>query len=316
MTRNTYSEIDILGINHDQARIQTEEPLSDRFGEFPRPSGTYENAKAKMEAALRTNAPPSPELIKINAHLNRWESYLGIGQVSSFPLVLNAAINDICNARCLFCPYDPKEATPARLKIENLKNATWLKFVRTFRPNGALAEPLSHPEITEILELVREMAPYIELSLTTNASLMKPQLIEAITGFVSTMRISLNAACKESYEILMAPLKWEQTIDNLKRLEDAKIRLGTDKPRLIGSYVLNKHNFDELPELPALLSSIGIFTVSIVEMYIPPQSNSRKVFSKDDTLQADKEHIQHIYSKFHEECERYNVNLTAPLPYT
>ncbi len=313
---NTYSEIDFLGVNHDQARIQKEEPSSDRFGEFPRPSGTYKKAKAKMEEALRTNAPPSPKLIKINTHLNKWESYLGIGRVSSFPVVLNAAINDVCNARCLFCPYDPKEASPARIKIEDLKNASWLKFVRTFRPNGALAEPLSHPEITDILGLVREMAPYIELSLTTNASLMTPQLIETIAGFVSTMRISLNAARKESYEILMTPLKWEQTIDNLKRLEAAKIRLGTDKPRLIGSYVLNNHNLDELPELPALLSSLGMSTVSVVEMFIPPQFNSRKVFSKDDAVQADKEHIQQVYSKFRNECERYGISLTSPLPYT
>lgn len=314
--KHTHNNSGIQRIGHDEARILLEKSSQERRGELVRPSGTYELAKAKMDEAIRTNAEPSAKLIRMNTHLNRWEAYLGIGKVSSFPVVINAAINDVCNARCLFCPYDPEVATHGRIKLENLRNATWLKFVSRFRPNGALAEPLSHPEITEVMEVVRTNAPFIDLALTTNASLMTPRLADAIAGYVSTMRLSLNAARKDTYEYLMAPLKWEKTLDNLRRLQDAKERLNTSKPIITASYVLNKHNFDELPDLPSVIASVGITTAAVVEMYIPPSLNSRKVFTAQDTVQVSSEKIKSVYSDFYKECKIHNVNLISPLPYT
>jgi MoaA/NifB/PqqE/SkfB family radical SAM enzyme len=298
----------------DHLALTRGEPPADRRGMPPRPDGSYEHYKRIIEEAVKHDHPPSRDLIRANTRLATWEAFLGIGKVSSFPVKLHVALNDICNARCRFCQYAPEHATASMVRAADIRRAKWLKFVEAFMPNGGLSEPLIHPEIVEIMEQVHENAPFIQMFITTNASLLNDKIIRSFAGFLTEMFISLNAARKETYEFLMNPLKWERTLDNIKRLQKTKAEIGTDKPTMKVSYVLNKHNFEELPELPEVLASLGIGIARVMEMAVPRPIQSRKLLTIDDMVPDDRMRVNKVFSKFKEECTKHRISLTHPLP--
>lgn len=287
---------------------------SRRRGRGPRPSGNYERHLEFIRNAIATDAPPSPELIAENKQLAAWEAYLGIGELSSFPVALHLAITDVCNARCLFCSYTPENATNRTVRLSDIARADWLKFVERFYPNSALGDPLVHPEIVPILRRIREQAPFVKMGMTTNAALLSNEIVEAITGHLHSMAVSLNAARRQTYEIVMAPLKWDVTIDNLKRLTSRMREQGTDKPEIQGSVVVHRHNLDELPEMPALLKSIGIDRMRVLVMTLPKPVASRKLYGPEDLIHHEPRKANRIFAELRQECAVHNVAIVGQLP--
>ncbi len=280
----------------------------------PEPPGTYETALADMEHALEHDLPPSPRLIQINNRLAAWEAYLKIGKVKSFPSILHVALNDICNARCAFCIYSPERSTGKFVSAEDIRRAKWLKYVQAFFPNAGLSEPLVHPEITDILETVRENAPYINMHMTTNLSLLNDRLISSFVGHLSVLIVSLNAASRDTYEFLMPPLKWATVTANIRATVKAKQAANARLPEIQAGYVLNRHNFQELPTLPAVLSDLGVFATRIIEFAVPGPIASRKLLSFEDRIPNDRSAIEDVFGRFRHHCEAYGVKLTHPLP--
>jgi MoaA/NifB/PqqE/SkfB family radical SAM enzyme len=285
-----------------------------RRGTVARPSGSYEFYKDFIEQAVRTGAPPSPELIKYNKRLASWEAYLGVAEVSSFPVRFYAAITDLCNARCTFCPYATENATGRHIQLADIERADWLRFVERFDPNSALGEPLIHPQIAEILEAVRRQAPFIKVGITTNASLLSPRVIRTVVGHLSAMTVSLNAARKETYERVMKPLKWDQTLANLTALAAEKKRLGTTLPDVQGSVVVHRHILDELPEVPSVLRSVGIDSMRVLVMTVPKPVESRQLFTQADLIHHEPARANRAFRELVREAERNGVRLVNRPP--
>lgn len=297
-----------------EPRTSVDLPPIGRRGTLARPPRTYGFYRDFIEHAVRTNAPPSPDLIQHNKHLASWEAYLGIAEVSSFPVRLYAAITDLCNARCTFCPYATENATGRQVQLADIERADWLKFVERFDPNSALGEPLIHPQIAEILETVRQQAPYIKLGLTTNASLLDARVISAVVGHLTSMVVSINAARKETYEAVMKPLKWEQTLGNLRALAEEKARLGTSLPEVQGSIVVHRHNLDELPEFPAVLRALGIDSMRLLVMTVPQPVESRRLFTTDDLVHQEPAKANRAFRDLVAEAERHGVRMVNRPP--
>jgi wyosine [tRNA(Phe)-imidazoG37] synthetase (radical SAM superfamily) len=128
------------------------------------------------------------------------------------------------------------------------------------------------------------------------------------------MIISLNAARKESYEALMPPLKWDRILRNIERIQEEKARQGRDRPQLQAGYVLNKHNLDELPELPSLLRRIGVEACRIIELKVPKPIQSRALLTDEDVASHDRTLALRKFEEFEAECRAHDIRLTQPLP--
>lgn len=297
--------------------------LRSRDAEFPaygnRPAlrGSYELWKRLVEDAVQSDAPPSPELVVANEMLAAWESHLGIGRVSSFPVTTSLNITDVCNARCTFCPYVPERVSHQRISLDKLRRSDWLRFSKVFTPNGGgLGDPITHPDIDEIIAIVRELAPYIIFTMITNGSLLREKALNSLAGFARLIKFSLNAGRKETYEKTMYPLKWDKTVDNFKRLRDRKLALGTDLPTMRAGYVLHKHNIDELPELPRLLREWGFSELFINVMVPPPPSPSagRPLMTRQDTIFEVVDLAQRRFEELRLECARHQIQIFDGLP--
>ncbi|WP_444946760.1 radical SAM protein [Microbulbifer sp. VTAC004] len=285
------------------------------YGNFPPLRGNYEDWKSFIEDAVAEDAKASFELIEANQILAAWETALGIGKVSSFPISISASITDICNARCNFCAYLPERVSNQKLSFDQFQKANWLKFCRAFRPNGGgLGEPFAHPKILEILEQLRETAPYLSLGSVTNGSIMRPEVADIVAQYFSYLYVSVNAARKETYEWTMAPLKWERFVDNMDRLNDLKQRHGRERPWLRAGYVVHSGNLDELPELPALLRRFGFKDLNVNPMVPPPQYGRNQLLTEEASIFKIPHRADHVFRQLEQECAIHGIALSKALP--
>jgi pyruvate-formate lyase-activating enzyme len=283
--------------------------------DVPALRGSYESWKAYIEAAVREDAPPSRELILANEQLAAWEAHLGIGQVSSFPVTISIGLTEVCNARCSFCAYVPERVANERIELAQIARADWLKFCKTFTPNGGgLGEPFAHPEIVEIFEAIRRMAPFIKISVISNASLLRDQAIEAIAGSVDCLKISLSASTRETYERTMAPLKWDRTLSNLRRLRDEKRRRDTMLPLMRAGYVLHTENVEELPQFPSLIHELGFSELYVNVMNPPLPVESRQLMTASHSVFNVPDLARVRVAEMEAECARLGLRLIKRLP--
>jgi SAM-dependent methyltransferase len=292
-------------------------PRSKAVGNFPSLLGHYEEWRAFIADAVEQDARPSPELIKANLNLAAWEAHLGIETVSSFPASVAIGATDVCNARCSFCAYVPERVSGRRVSLESVERSDWLKFSRSFRPNGSgLGEPFAHPQMAGILAAVRRNAPFIWMDSITNGSLINGAVTEAVVGFVQYLYISINAARAETYEATMRPLKWSGLIENLERLAEAKAKAGTDLPRLRAGYVCHRRNLEEVLEMPALLHRLGFEALNVNQMLVPPpfRSADTPLMDLSDSLHAVPEQADRVFRLLEKECQAQGIKLMKPLP--
>ena len=292
-------------------------PQTELAGNFPALIGEYKDWQQYIKDAIEHDARPSLELIKANHHLATWESHLKIKQVSSFPLSIAIGITDVCNANCNFCAYVPERVTNKKVELEQIKRADWLKFCRSFRPNGSsLGEPFAHPDITEILEAVKNNAPYIWMDSLTNGSLLTPKINTVIAGFMQYLYISINAVTQKSYESTMQPLKWKTLLKNLENLNQIKEKMGTHLPQLGAGYVCHVGNLEELLLMPKFLNDWGFVALNVNQMLPPPPFAKSKnpLMTFADSIHNVPERANEVFRIVEQECESYKIRLHKPLP--
>src|SRR5947209_11830367 len=106
------------------------------------------------------------------------------------PLQCSLYLTDRCNLDCSYCTeYDNSRAHP---KLENLK--LWIKKIRdlgTMRIALVGGEPLTHPDVVEIVRYCRELG--FATSLTTNGFLLTRKLLKELEeAGLQVMQISVD----------------------------------------------------------------------------------------------------------------------------
>ena len=283
--------------------------------DVPALRGSHEGWKAFIHDAVDDGVPARPELIVANEQLAAWEAVLGIGRVSSFPVTVSVSFTEICNARCSFCAYSPQQASAERVQLDDIQRADWLRFCKTFTPNGgSLGEPFAHPNTVEILRAVRTIAPFIRISIISNGSLIRRRAADAVVGFVDTLKISLNAARRDTYEKTMSPLKWDETLANLTYLRDAKLSARTRLPALRAGYVLHTENVEEFREFPGLIHSLGFTELYVNVMHPPRPTPGRELMTRRESIFSRPRGVRDSLEAAERDCETLGLRLVKRLP--
>lgn len=273
-----------------------------------RGKGELHELKETIKEALNDHQPSSKALVETNILLNNLESQNCISEVTSFPRIVSLNLTDKCNARCRFCCYFTEKSNYSVISTVEFKRLDWLRFVETLRLHGGYGEPFTHSGIAEIIEYCKEEFPFLKTGVTTNGSLLNKRLIKSITDYMSDLVISLNAARRETYERIMPPLKWDKTVANLLALKEEKDKRGAELPYINFSYVVHKENIEELIELPALASSLGVGQIS-VNHYNPSPSGA---FPAEYNMAYHKDLYNRVIKESSKECVKYNIMLTHP----
>lgn len=196
---------------------------------------------------------------KLIHHLERVDRWMTHGPKRTRPIYAEISPSGTCNHRCIFCALDYLE-----YKKEFLDTAVLIPAIAGLKILGLKSimfagegEPLLHPEISKIVLLTKEFG--IDVAITTNGVLLRPELAKTLLPCLSWIRVSLNAGTKETYAKAHRTKEadFDTVINNLK--EAVKIKKENNLSCTIGAqFLLLPDNYKEVRKIRDILSSIGL----------------------------------------------------------
>ena len=200
-----------------------------------------------------------------NERLIEREIGAGVVHVASRPFEIIYSSEHRCNLRCVMC-WSTIERNHGRVPLmdHKLPNDTLERFLKladqvdTWRSLSLTGsgEPLLSPALPDILALVRSHP--VATTLNTHGNLLDPKRAEMLVlGGLKSISISVDAACRETYERIRTPAKWDKLLAGIANLTAAKARLGSATPRITYAGNFMRQNIEELPALVDFAAAHG-----------------------------------------------------------
>ena len=192
-------------------------------------------------------------------------------------------VSSVCNFSCEFCFRHSFEEKFGFMEIEVIKRiSSQIKFLPKLKGIviGGIGEPLLHPQILEVIEVLKSSSS-VKLILSTNASLLNEDLCKSlINAGIDKIVVSYDAGEPGHLE--------ELVIENLLILSKVKKALSSKKPVLGIECVIHKRNFELIPKVFKLVKTVGaeelLFThllpckEELDEIVLYPDENREKEF--------------------------------------
>lgn len=153
----------------------------------------------------------------------RWDQYPSQFIVGGFPLHLDIESTNVCNLRCPFC------ATTFDKWGSNKRGFMDMRLFKEIIDEGSekglysiklslRGEPLLHPDIGEMISYARKKG-IIDIYFNTNATMLTEDIASKLikSGLVR-ISISVEGATKEVYESYRVGARFEDVVENVKRL--------------------------------------------------------------------------------------------------
>jgi radical SAM protein with 4Fe4S-binding SPASM domain len=229
-----------------------------------------------------------------------------------------------CNLRCRMCPIQFRTdgspgGPPAFMAYE-----TFCHLIDGFPELSelhlqGLGEPLMHPRFFDMVRYAA--ARGIEVSTNTNMTVLSERRAEeCATSGLARVHVSLDGSSAPTYEYIRVRARFERVLRNLRRLADAKARLGASLPEIRLVAVAMRTNLAELPGLVRLARELDIVHVSVQhlchdfgESSLPGQYRPMRAFVEQETLlKEDPERVRAVFDEAHALAEALGVSLRLP----
>jgi MoaA/NifB/PqqE/SkfB family radical SAM enzyme len=175
-----------------------------------------------------------------------------------------------CNLRCIHCAFS-KENNEGIYVMSDLPMEIFRKVLPALAKDKPIVElyghgeTLLHPHFFEMMEVLLDSG--CSVSFLTNGQLLDDEKIEKIISKgVSLIGFSIDGATAGTYERIRRNAKFDLLINNIKKIDETKKRLGSDITKISISFVAMRQNINELPELVRLAHKIGASLVQVMEL--------------------------------------------------
>jgi radical SAM protein with 4Fe4S-binding SPASM domain len=212
------------------------------------------------------------------------------------PFELHLELTNLCNASCIFCPYQYQERPTGFMSDEVFEKAV-TDYVQTSGGSVGLTpivgDSLIDPKFLDRVRFLRSRPEIDRIFLTTNAILLdKHGIREVLTSGLTTINISTSGFDKESYKRIYRSPAYERMRENVTRLVEENRRLNspvniaiclrTDRPL---EQVMRDPDFQPILEHnPTVDFAWSYRTVGgrITREMLPEQMQFRKVAAKKE----------------------------------
>jgi len=170
---------------------------------------------------------------------------------------------DRCNIDCFFCSTAALRGTDEipMPRFEELLLELKEAGTRAVRLSGG-GEPLFHRNIKAFLQAIAGSGIPIE-NMTTNAVLLRQELVEMLVPVCDQVTVSLNTADEASYASMMKtnPKNFQRVVDNVKGLVAERRKRRQKTPLVNLQFLVWKENYKTIPEMYRLAREIGVDTI-------------------------------------------------------
>lgn len=166
---------------------------------------------------------------------------------SEIPDNIMIELTNICNLRCKMCHNRDMHRKKGFMSPGLFKKIIDQASELNIQNVGlyTVGESFLHPKILDFIKYTKQKGmKYVYI--TTNGQVLDNKKIEGIfDSGLDSIKFSIDAGTKSSYESIRKGAKWERLIDTIR-----KIRVLRDKKRsklkIFASYLMMKSNFDEI----------------------------------------------------------------------
>jgi|GEM_PF-5245778 radical SAM protein with 4Fe4S-binding SPASM domain len=213
-----------------------------------------------------------------------------------------------CNLECIFCLRVFVELPPAKqVTREQMARLAEQAFDGCSGISMSLgAEPLMNTQFEEIVDLFGEY-PYVFTTMTSNGIPLNERKARLLVekGY-KEISISIDGVKKETYESIRKGAKFEQLIENLKRLQEIKREMGSPYPRLKFHFAMMKRNVEEMPAYVDMAHELGAEIIRFQHFIIPHEDLT------GECLWFEQEKANRYLSEALRKCEEYGIKTDAP----
>ena len=228
--------------------------------------------------------------------INNYELY------PPLPKNLNVELNNTCNQKCIFCPYhgeySMRKLEPAVMEANFAKKilleAKELGIGQREVGFYLAGEPFCYSGLAEIVRYTKELG-FEYTFLTTNGALAKPEKMkEIIDAGIDSIRISVNAADRDTYKELHGTDDFNAVINNIKfmhqYIRDKELNIATSL-----SCVITKKTLGIQKDIRALfgeyVDDILFIPVTMYGLMELPEVKEKYEVINDDELEINRDAV-------------------------
>ena len=197
--------------------------------------------------------------------------------VRNYPVAAFIEPNLFCNLHCPACP------TGLRLDLRPSVSIKEELFKSTIDEIGDYifqlymynwGEPLLHKRTPEMIRYAKDKEVKITLSTNLSIKLTDDYIERLVKSGLDTMLVSLDGVTEETYKQYRRNGNFNLVRENVRRIQEAKQRLGSQTPKIVWQFLVFRHNEHEIEAAKSLYKEWGADEISIggAEMPMEPHN--------------------------------------------
>ena len=212
------------------------------------------------------------QIARMNLRRKGWRAYAnwarsyyeyltGASRIKSRPLKLIFDPTNICQLACPLCP------TGIGLLDRGRGHAELSLFRRLMDQVGDYVfmidfynwgEPLLHPRLEEFIRIAKSHNIASNLSTNLSMRLSDERIERLLTSGLSEIGIALDGTTEETNGLYRRKAKFDLIVDNMRRIVQARDRLGQTSPLISWLFVVFSFNEHEVARAREMAAEIGV----------------------------------------------------------
>ena len=227
-------------------------------------------------------------------------------KVAAPPAHVQVEVTNACNLKCETCHRDLLHPHPTHMQLDVFKKV--IDEIRPKRVNvSGIGEPFINKNIFDMIAYARNTDAKINCA--TNFTLVERKIEEIVESGIGQLKVSIDAARRETYNQIRKKDLHETLIANIKEINEAKKRLKITTPAIRFNYALQSANIDELLETIELARSLDIKSMFIQYLEYTDREDRRERLTGD--LTADR--LRTTLEAADALSKRYGIDTNLPI---
>jgi len=225
------------------------------------------------------------------------------------PQSITVEIMTMCNLQCTHCYlYNSDGATRSVMeygRFESICERLSLLIPKASIFNFASVEALVHPRLFDMIDLVRQANPTIEIPIYSNGMLLTPGKVEKLLERgIHELHVSLDGCSRETMEAFKTGSNFDRVTGNIT----AALKEGAGRLRISTVFVAHRSNIHELPLYVDFCASLGISSINVTGFISYNSGMAGEPLYSFEGMPA----VEEIFRISHEKAARAGIRLACP----